>query len=66
MQRDKFERIMDHIVKSIDDAGYSAEEQLAAYVLTGDDYYITRNGNAREWIKKLDIKQIKRYIKQNF
>ena len=26
-----------------------------AYALTGDESYITRRGNAREWIHKLDI-----------
>ncbi len=66
MQRDKFERIMNHIVRNIDDAGYSAEEQLTAYVLTGEECYITRNGNSREWIQKLDKKQIKKYIKEKF
>lgn len=28
--------------------------------------YIIRNVNTREWIQKLDVKQIKRHIKQNF
>lgn len=58
----KFERIMQHIIRSIEDSGYSAEDQILAYVLTDDENYITRNGNARDWIQKLDKQQIEKYF----
>jgi len=62
MDQKKFERIMEHIIRSIEDSGYSAEDQILAYVLTDDENYITRNGNAREWIQKLDKQQIEKYL----
>lgn len=62
MEQKKFERVMRHIIRSIEDSGYSAEEQILAYVLTDDENYITRNGNARDWIQKLDKQQIEKYL----
>lgn len=61
-EQKKFERIMQHIIRSIEDSGYSAEDQILAYVLTDDENYITRNGNARDWIQKLDKQQIEKYF----
>ncbi len=62
MEQKKFEWVMEHIIRSIEDSGYSAEDQILAYVLTDDENYITRNGNAREWIQKLDKQQIEKYL----
>lgn len=62
MEQKKFERVMRHIIRSIEDSGYSAEDQILAYVLTDDENYITRNGNARDWIQKLDKQQIEKYL----
>lgn len=56
------EQIIEYIIVCMEEAGYCAEEQLAAYVMSNDTNYITRNGNAREWIKKLDVKWITRYL----
>ncbi len=61
MNRRQFEKILNHVINSIESAGYEAENQIIAYVLTGDDSYITRRGDAREWIQKLDKEQIKDY-----
>lgn len=38
----QFEKIMWHIIRSIEKAGYDAEEQITAFLLTGTDSYITR------------------------
>ena len=57
----QFLKIMQHIIRSIEEAGYDAEDQIVAYVLTGDDDYITRRGDARMWIHKLDKEDIKAY-----
>ena len=57
----QFLKIMQHIIRSIEEAGYDAEDQIVAYVLTGDDDYITRRGDARAWIHKLDKEDIKAY-----
>ena len=64
MDRHQFERVMVHIVDSIEDAGYDAYEQIKAYVLTSDANYITRKGRARDYIQKLDKSQIQKYLKK--
>ena len=64
MDRHQFERVMVHIVGSIEDAGYDAYEQIKAYVLTSDANYITRKGRARDYIQKLDKSQIQKYLRK--
>ena len=61
MNKKQFEKRLNHIINCIEDTGYDAENQIVAYALTGDCSYITRHGDAREWIQKLDVKQIKDY-----
>ena len=63
MDRQKFERVMEHIIAYIERAGYNPYEQIRAYLLTGDAKYITREGKAREFIQHLDKEDIKRYIR---
>ena len=58
----QFLKILQHIICSIEDAGYDAGNQIIAYALTGEDDYITRRGNARMWIHKLDREDIKEYF----
>ena len=53
---------MRHIIKSIRQAGYEPYTQLTAYLLTGDDRYITRNGNARQLIKSIGFASLTAYI----
>ena len=62
MDREKFERAMNLIVHYIESAGYDAYNQLQGYLLTDDETYITRNGKAREYIKRLDKDMIQKYI----
>lgn len=62
MNERQFLKIIQHIISSIEDAGYDAENQLIAYALTGDEDYITRRGDARMWIHKLDREDIKDYF----
>lgn len=61
MNNRQFEKILQHIIHSIEAAGYDADNQIIGYALTGDDSYITRRGDSRTWIHKLDIEQIKDY-----
>lgn len=63
MKQKEFERIMEHIIASIEDAGQSPHNQIMAYIIKGDASYITRNGNARGWIQELDQQQIKKYLR---
>lgn len=59
-----FENIMAHIVASIREAGYVPYDQLYGYLKTGDDTYITRTGDARNLIKKLDPNQVQCFVEE--
>ena len=59
-----FENIMAHIVASIREAGYDPYNQLYGYLKTGDDTYITRTGDARNLIKKLDPNQVQCFLEE--
>ena len=59
-----FENIMAHIVASIREAGYEPYDQLYGYLKTGDDTYITRTGDARNLIKKLDTNQVQCFVEE--
>lgn len=63
MEKD-FEQIMEHIVSSIRNAGYEPYNQLYGYLKIGDDTYITRTGDARRLIKKLDRNQVQRFVEE--
>lgn len=52
------------VCNSISQAGFDPYSQLMGYLLTGEDYYITRTGDARSIIVTLDKIQIQTYIKK--
>ena len=61
-------RLLHKIAASIREAGFDPYEQITGYIRTGNDRYITRNGNARELIKQVDrniLKQFTAYLKEN-
>lgn len=51
------------IVEAIKDAGYDPYDQLMGYLKTGEDYYITRKGDARNLIKTLDKEKIESFVR---
>jgi len=53
-----------NIVESIRQAGYEPYEQLTAYLLTGNERYITRNGNARHRIKEVERGSLTMFVRQ--
>ena len=57
-----FSQKIEYIVSIIRDAGYEPYDQLYAYLHTGSDTYITREGNARSLVAELDREQIWKYI----
>ena len=57
-----FHQRITEIVEAIKDAGYDPYDQLMGYLKTGQDYYITRNRDARKLIKQLDYDQIEEYV----
>ena len=44
-------------------AGYEPYDQLYGYVLHENDQYITRHGGAREIIARMDVKDIRTFLK---
>ena len=64
MHNNDFEKTISEIVEALKERGYNPYEQLQGYVSLGHDSYITRHNGAREKIKKLDIEQIRNYLKE--
>ncbi len=60
--KDKFQETIDYIISVLKDAGYNPYEQLYAFVSTGNDSYITRQGNARTLVAELDRELIGKFI----
>ena len=61
-------QLLHMIAASIQEAGLDPYAQITGYIRTGNDRYITRNGNARELIKDVDrriLKQFAAYLKEN-
>lgn len=50
------------VFRAIKSAGYSPYDQLVGYLQTGDLAYITRAGNARQIVEKMDPKMIRKYL----
>lgn len=53
---------IESICKSISLAGFDPYSQLTGYLLTGNDFYITRTGDARAIIETLEKEKIQAYI----
>ena len=62
MEQTDFEKQIAFVVSALSDAGYDPYAQLKGYLQTGDETFITRNGNARAIIKTLDIERIALYV----
>ena len=56
--------IFAQIVESMHQAGYDPYNQLTAYLLTRDDRYVTRYGNARRQIKQIDWGTLAEFVQQ--
>ena len=50
-------------VYAMKSAGYEPYDQLYGYAMNGNDQYITRFGGAREIVTKMDVKDIKIFLK---
>jgi len=64
MEDKKFIAAMESIVSSIEKTGMDPYSQLYGYLTTGKEEYITRTGNARELIKKLNWHRVWDYVKE--
>ena len=54
---------MSKVVSALQAAGYEPHDQLYGYAMHGNDQYITRHGGAREIVTKMDVKDIKIFLK---
>ena len=54
---------MSKVVSALQAAGYEPYDQLYGYAMHGNDRYITRHGGAREIVTKMDVKDIKIFLK---
>lgn len=59
---EKAKGILDRIVLALKETHYDPYAQLAGYLETGDDSYITRKDGARDAIKLLDKEEIRAYL----
>lgn len=53
---------VEYIVSALREAGYNPYKQLYAYAVTGDETYITRNGDARNMVISLDREDLLEYV----
>ena len=59
LNQTQFNAAIEKIVTALKTAGYDPYAQLTGYVETGQENYITRQGDAREMVLRLDVEQIK-------
>lgn len=59
----EFLQDMGKVISALKAAGYEPYDQLYGYAMHGNDQYITRHGGAREIVTKMDIKDIKLFLK---
>lgn len=55
-------KILEYIVKCIEETGSNPRDQIKGYLTSGDERYITRNGNARRLIKSVDFSILKHFL----
>lgn len=53
---------LEYIISCIEKSGNDPCSQIYGYVTTGNECYITREGNARERIKNVEIATLEKYI----
>jgi len=59
---DNNQRILECIVKCIKDTGNDPRTQIKGYVVSGNECYITRCGDARGMIKSVEVSCLERYV----
>ena len=56
------QQVLEYIVKCIEGTGSDPHAQIKGYVTTGNECYITRNGDARRLIKSVERDCLEQYI----
>ena len=57
---------LEYIISCIEKSGNDPRSQIYGYVTTGNECYITREGKARELIKKVDLVVLNEYIQKHY
>ncbi len=58
--------ILQQVVDAMEEKGYNAKEQISGYIISGDPYYIPRNGNARNIIRQIPREEILSELIESF
>lgn len=56
------QQVLEYIVKCIKATGNDPQTQIRGYVVSGNECYITRKGNARRLIKSVETSCLERYV----
>lgn len=59
---DNNQQVLEYIVKCIKDTGNDPRVQIRGYVISGNECYITRKGDARRLIKSVEFSCLKQYV----
>ena len=52
------------VVKSLKEVGYHPQDQIYGFLITNEEAYITRQGNAREIIKTINKDVLRKYVEK--
>lgn len=56
------QQVLEYIVKCIKATGNDPQIQIRGYVVSGNDCYITRKGDARRLIKSVETSCLEQYV----
>ena len=59
---DNNQQVLEYIAKCIEDTGNDPQIQIRGYIVSGNDCYITRTGDARRLIKSIELSYLKQYV----
>ena len=62
--KENYRKKVEYIASVLRDAGYNHHNQLYAYAITGDETYITRQGDARKMVVLLDRGWLLEYLQK--
>ena len=64
MEQTDFEKQIALVIAALSDAGYDPYAQLAGFIQTGDDTFITRRNDARAIVSSLDREMVAQYVRE--
>lgn len=55
-------KVLEQVAALLKEAGYIPYDQIYGYAHSGCDFYITRNGGARDMIKSVSAEALQEYL----